>query len=66
MIDNLILVHNIDSKITIVYDIKGQKELGTFPVASPLPLSVQPYLLLFIDLLSFFLNHRYYIILTIN
>lgn len=43
IVDNLLLVHNIDSKVTMMFDIKSKKDLGGFPVASPLPLSTVPY-----------------------
>ncbi len=43
IVDNVLLVHNIESKVTMMFDIKSKKDLGGFPVASPLPLSPVPY-----------------------
>ncbi len=37
VVDNLLIVHNIDSKVAMIFDIKDADT--TFPVAAPLPLS---------------------------
>jgi len=39
IIDNLLIVHNLDNKVVMIYDIK-EPDLN-FPVAAPLPLGVQ-------------------------
>lgn len=43
IVDNLLLVHNKTSRVTMMFDIKSKKDMGSFPVASPLPLSPVPY-----------------------
>eukprot|EP00026_Physarum_polycephalum_P003513 Phypoly_transcript_03526.p1 GENE.Phypoly_transcript_03526~~Phypoly_transcript_03526.p1 ORF type:complete len:724 (+),score=109.83 Phypoly_transcript_03526:179-2350(+) len=40
VVDNLLLVHNIMSRVTMMFDIKSRKDMGWFPVASPLPIFV--------------------------
>eukprot|EP01112_Ceratiomyxa_fruticulosa_P015060 TRINITY_DN4383_c0_g1_i1.p1 TRINITY_DN4383_c0_g1~~TRINITY_DN4383_c0_g1_i1.p1 ORF type:complete len:901 (+),score=199.61 TRINITY_DN4383_c0_g1_i1:154-2703(+) len=44
VIDNLLLIHNIESKVSLIFDIRGwARDMAGFPVASPLPLSAVPY-----------------------
>eukprot|EP00026_Physarum_polycephalum_P003493 Phypoly_transcript_03505.p1 GENE.Phypoly_transcript_03505~~Phypoly_transcript_03505.p1 ORF type:complete len:433 (+),score=52.61 Phypoly_transcript_03505:77-1375(+) len=43
IVDNLLLVHNNTSRVTMMFDVKSKKDMGSFPVASPLPLSPVPY-----------------------
>jgi hypothetical protein len=43
IVDNLLLVHNNTSRVTMMFDIKSRKGTDRFPVASPLPIAL-PYL----------------------